>query len=144
MSVRSWDTTDTKCEGVLALARFPRCTLDWEAVYNSPWNASMIAILIQEWVKCYDGHGCRAFGILPAENVPEDQEQIVKRWFENQHAKYRSQVQQNAMLQTAAGKKIVEDNQAMAKKRETQRQAVSKVSQFWIMWDTFLKIYIPI
>lgn len=117
----------SKCEGALALAGFPRCTLDWEAGYDTPWNSAMTSILIQQWVKCYDANGAKGFGISHDENTSQNQEEIVRRWVENQVVNYRRQIRDDELKQTEVGRKQVDDQKAMEKKKESRRRALDKI-----------------
>jgi len=117
----------TQCEAALALAGFPRCTFDWLAVSHSPWNTSMLSILIQGWVKCFDGGGVKGFGVNREENTPGNRELIVQRWVENQRGKYRLQRRQNEMKKTTEGFQQVMEDVAISRSRNSRRKALSKV-----------------
>ncbi|EGF98228.1 uncharacterized protein MELLADRAFT_96069 [Melampsora larici-populina 98AG31] len=116
-----------KCEGALALAGFPRCTFDWEAGYDTPWNSTMSSILIQQWMKCYKGNGVRGFGISASDNTPENQDEVVRRWFLNQRGNYREQLRVQELLQTPAGELQVQTNKADAKIKASKKRAHSKI-----------------
>lgn len=49
----------SQCEASLAMAGFPRCTFDWEAPYDSPWNSATSTIILAHWVKAYEANAAR-------------------------------------------------------------------------------------
>ena len=117
----------SQCEAALALAGFPRCTFDWLAVSHSPWNTATLNILIQGWVKCFDGNGVKGFGVNREENTAGNRELIVQRWVENQRGKYRLQQRHNEMKKTTKGFQQVMEDVEITKSRDSQRRALSKV-----------------
>ncbi|EGG11509.1 uncharacterized protein MELLADRAFT_91081 [Melampsora larici-populina 98AG31] len=80
-----------QCESTLAMAGLPRCTFDWEASYDTPWNQATATIILSHWVKVYKAGGARGFGILSTENTASDREEILRRWCGNKATKFREQ-----------------------------------------------------
>ncbi|EGG12439.1 uncharacterized protein MELLADRAFT_89003 [Melampsora larici-populina 98AG31] len=99
-----------QCEAALAMAGFPRCTFDWEASYNTPWNTTTATIILAHWVKTYDANGAREFGILTSDNTAANHEEVLRRWCTNKAPKFRDQTRNGVLLQNPAGRKKLEEN----------------------------------
>ncbi|EGG06656.1 uncharacterized protein MELLADRAFT_86507 [Melampsora larici-populina 98AG31] len=117
----------TKCEGALALAGFPRCTFDWEAGYDSPWNSSVSAIIISQWVKCFDAKGARAFAIVGSDNTDLNRDEVLRRWFKNKKGDYRKQTRNEILIRTSQGRAKVEADKAYSKKVISRRRGKAKI-----------------
>lgn len=122
----------TQCEAALAMAGFTRCTFDWNGRPDSAWNTAMTRIILQEWEKCHEAHGTKAFGIRSAENTSANRLEIVRRWCENQAPKFRDQEKLNVMSQTPEGKVRAAQLREMSRSRDRRRRAKTKVSLFQI------------
>ncbi|EGG03556.1 uncharacterized protein MELLADRAFT_90089 [Melampsora larici-populina 98AG31] len=66
----------SQCEATLAMAGFPRCTFDWGAPYDSPWNSATCTIILSHWVKAYEANGAKDFGILVKDNTAANREEV--------------------------------------------------------------------
>lgn len=122
-----------KCEAALSMAGFSRCTFDWDAGYDSPWNTSMSSILIEQWLKCYDAMGTRSFSIISKDNTAENREGILHRWFTNKKVDYRKQNKRDILMRTAEGREQIKTNNAHSKKLVSRRRAKSAVSSLLIL-----------
>lgn len=119
------------CEGALARAGFPRCTFDWKASYDSPWNIAMSEIIQQQWCKCFSANGARSFGILAKENTAADRDEIIRRWFGNKSTKFKSQTKRTKLMESEDGRVKVKENEAISKSMVSRRNRKTKVrSQF--------------
>ncbi|EGF98449.1 uncharacterized protein MELLADRAFT_118530 [Melampsora larici-populina 98AG31] len=114
-------------DAALALAGFGRCTFDWGAGYDTPWNSSMASIIISEWVKCFNSRGARAFGVVAKDNTQSNREELLRRWFTNKKTNYTQQKKDETLMQTEEGKKQVEANRTRAKKLVNRRRAKSNI-----------------
>ncbi|EGG11172.1 uncharacterized protein MELLADRAFT_92373 [Melampsora larici-populina 98AG31] len=117
----------TQCEAALAMAGFPRCTFDWQASYDSPWNAATATIILAHWVKTYDANGARAFGIISSDNTPANREEVLRRWCGNKAPKHREQTRHVEMFKTPAGKKLLEDHFAITHSITSKRRNKEKI-----------------
>ncbi|EGF99107.1 uncharacterized protein MELLADRAFT_94912 [Melampsora larici-populina 98AG31] len=117
----------SQCEAALAMAGFTRCTFDWNGRPDSAWNTAMTRIILQEWEKCHEAHGTKAFGIIAAENTSANRLEIVRRWCENQAPKFRDQAKMNVMSQTPEGKVQAAQLREMSRTRDRRRRAKTKI-----------------
>ncbi|EGG12453.1 uncharacterized protein MELLADRAFT_88992 [Melampsora larici-populina 98AG31] len=115
------------CEGALARAGFPRCTFDWQASYDLPWNLAMSAIIQQEWAKCFNANGARSFGILARENSLANRDEIIRRWFVNKASKFESQIKRTKLMESEDGRKKVQENEAISKSMLCRRNRKLKL-----------------
>lgn len=90
----------------------------------------MTSILIQQWVECYDGNGAKGFRISHDENTSQNEEEIVRRWVENQSVNYRRQIRDEELNKTEDGRKQVDVQKAIEKRKGSQRRALDKVRMF--------------
>ncbi|EGG03766.1 uncharacterized protein MELLADRAFT_108967 [Melampsora larici-populina 98AG31] len=117
----------TQCEASLAMAGFPRCTFDWQASYDTPWNSAMSSIILSHWVKTYDANGARAFGILVSDNTAANREEILRRWVINKCSKFAEQNRQLELFKTDEGKKILNDHIEIVKRTTRKRLNKAKI-----------------
>lgn len=116
-----------QCEAALALAGFSRCTFDWNGKSDSAWNTAMLRIILQEWEKCHEAHGTKAFGILESENTPKNRIEIVQRWRKGQTTKFRDQEKLKVMSRTPEGKLQADRLREMSKSKDRRRRAKTKI-----------------
>lgn len=128
----------TSCEASLAMAGFPRCTFDWEASLDTPWNSATATIIISHWVKAYDANGARAFGILVSENTSANREEVLRRWCGNKGPKYREQTRNLELIKTPEGQKRLKDNLDIAKSITNKRRNKTKIYEARVMMATRL------
>lgn len=117
----------SQCEGALALAGFPRCTFDWGASPESPWNSSTSSIILEQWVKCYNLGGAGAYPILEKDNTPENRQLILKRWLENKSPQYRTQTKRANLMKTPEGRQTVANKDANAASMASKRRGKDKI-----------------
>ncbi|EGG10412.1 uncharacterized protein MELLADRAFT_102963 [Melampsora larici-populina 98AG31] len=117
----------TQCEASLAMAGFPRCTFDWLASYDTPWNSAMSLIILAHWVKTYDANGARDFGILVSDNTASNREEVLRRWVGNKATKYREQTRNCELYKTPEGQKILKDNIEINKSITRKRLNKTKI-----------------
>lgn len=117
----------SQCEGALALAGFPRCTFDWGASPESPWNSSISSIILEQWVKCSNSGGAGAYPILERDNTPENQQLILKRWLENKSPQYRTQTKRANLMKTPEGRQTVAKKAQIAASMASKRRGKDKV-----------------
>ncbi|EGG09686.1 uncharacterized protein MELLADRAFT_60769 [Melampsora larici-populina 98AG31] len=120
----------TQCEADLALAGFPRCTFDWGASYDTPWNSATSSIILANWVKAFDANAAKGFGILTSENTAENREQILRRWVGNKKQKYKDQEKLVDLMKTPEGVKQVQEQEAIVEGIARKRRMLIKVS--WV------------
>ncbi|EGF97164.1 uncharacterized protein MELLADRAFT_87569 [Melampsora larici-populina 98AG31] len=117
----------TQCEAALAIAGFPRCTFDWNASYDTPWNSATAAIILAQWVKTYDAHGARGFGILSSDNNAADREEVLRRWCSNKAPKFREQSRQVELMKTDGGKQKMMEQAAQLQQRANKKRSKEKI-----------------
>ncbi|EGF98409.1 uncharacterized protein MELLADRAFT_95688 [Melampsora larici-populina 98AG31] len=120
----SWGT---KCEAALALAGFTRCTFDWRAGYDTPWNSTMSSIIIEQWLKCFNASGARSYSIISSDNTSGNREELLRRWFTNKKKQYGDQCKQNILMTTAEGREKLKIDKAHAKKVVKRRKAKAAI-----------------
>ncbi|EGF97512.1 uncharacterized protein MELLADRAFT_85111 [Melampsora larici-populina 98AG31] len=116
-----------KCEAAFAMAGFPRCTFDWEAGYESPWNSSISTIILDQWVKCFDARGARSFNIIASDNKPGNREEILRRWFTNKKSDYRKQSKREVLMKTPGGPEKIAADKAYSKKCVSRRRTKNTI-----------------
>lgn len=118
-----------QCEGSLAMAGFPRCTFDWEASYDTPWNSTTATIILSHWVKAYNANGARDYGILVQDNTAANREEVLRRWCGNKGTKYRQQSRNVELIKTPEGRKKLDDNISIAQRMANKRRNKEKIYQ---------------
>ncbi|EGG02673.1 uncharacterized protein MELLADRAFT_91226 [Melampsora larici-populina 98AG31] len=99
----------SQCEATLSMAGFPRCTFDWGAPYDSPWNSATSTIILSHWVKAYDANGAKEFGILVKDNTAANREEVLRRWCAGKASGYCEQTRNCELMKTPAGQKTLEE-----------------------------------
>ncbi|EGG06209.1 uncharacterized protein MELLADRAFT_87356 [Melampsora larici-populina 98AG31] len=117
----------TQCEATLAMAGFPRCTFDWEASYDTPWNSATSTILLSHWLKAYEANDASKFGITVKDNTPSNREEVLRRWVFNKGTDYREQTRNCKLMETPAGQRILSDNITIAQTATSKRRNRSKI-----------------
>ncbi|EGG00108.1 uncharacterized protein MELLADRAFT_93852 [Melampsora larici-populina 98AG31] len=117
----------SQCEADLALAGFPRCTFDWGASYDTPWNSATSSIILANWVKAFNANAAKGFGILTSENTAENREQILRRWVGNKKQKYKDQEKLVDLMKTPEGVKQVQEQEAIVKGIARKRRMLIKI-----------------
>lgn len=113
------------------MAGFPRCTFDWEAGFESPWNSSISTIILDQWVKCFDARGARSFNITASDNKPGNREEILRRWFANKKSDYRKQSKREVLMKTPGGREKIAADKAYSKKLVSRRRTKNSVSNLF-------------